>query len=385
MPSSSPRRTAVLGGISAFAIISLVVAILPTQAAAAYTRPRPRPTTTTSAAPTPTTSSATATATKTSTSPLPTTSSAVPTSSMPAPTSSTPAPTSFTPAPSTTTAKPSPTPTSTAPGAPDCAGEYPVKVDGTPWVCTFDDEFSGSTLDPTKWSPIVSSASGANGGGACFVNTPNNISQADGYLTLTVRQEAAAFVCKTPSGGFTTTYSSGEVATYTKFSQTYGRFEVRASFPAATVAGLQSALWLWPDNPLKYGAWPTSGEIDIAEEYSLLADRAVPYVHYLYNPYTVSTLTHTNVVTNNYCMISDVHAFHDYVVEWTPTTMTILYDGNTCLIDNYSAYAPLTGSQPFDQPFFVALTQSLGSSTNAVTAATPLPASTQVDYVRVWK
>ena len=39
---------------------------------------------------------------------------------------------------------------------------------------------------------------------------------------------------------------------------------------------------------------------------------------------------------------------------------------------------------PFDQPFIVALTQALGVGANAVTAATPLPATTQIDYVRVW-
>jgi hypothetical protein len=48
--------------------------------------------------------------------------------------------------------------------------------------------------------------------------------------------------------------------------------------------------------------------------------------------------------------------------------------------------APQTKPQPFDQPFIIALTQLLGVSNNAFDPAkTPLPASTQVDYVRVWK
>jgi hypothetical protein len=46
----------------------------------------------------------------------------------------------------------------------------------------------------------------------------------------------------------------------------------------------------------------------------------------------------------------------------------------------------LVGSQPFDQPFMVVLTQALGITTNEFDpATTPLPATTQVDYVRVWK
>jgi hypothetical protein len=41
---------------------------------------------------------------------------------------------------------------------------------------------------------------------------------------------------------------------------------------------------------------------------------------------------------------------------------------------------------PFNQPFFVALTQALGVGSNAYNPAlTPLPATTTIDYMRVWK
>jgi hypothetical protein len=41
---------------------------------------------------------------------------------------------------------------------------------------------------------------------------------------------------------------------------------------------------------------------------------------------------------------------------------------------------------PFDQPFFLALTQALGIGGNAFNpATTPLPATTQIDYVRIWQ
>jgi hypothetical protein len=47
---------------------------------------------------------------------------------------------------------------------------------------------------------------------------------------------------------------------------------------------------------------------------------------------------------------------------------------------------PQIKPQPFDSPFIVALTEYLGVGTNAFQpGTTPLPASTQVDYVRVWK
>lgn len=78
-------------------------------------------------------------------------------------------------------------------------------------------------------------------------------------------------------------------------------------------------------------------------------------------------------------------AFHSYVAEWSPTSFTIKYDGAICMVHNWNPAAPLLGSAPFDQPFIVALTQALGVGENAFDpATTPLPATTQVDYVRVW-
>ena len=40
---------------------------------------------------------------------------------------------------------------------------------------------------------------------------------------------------------------------------------------------------------------------------------------------------------------------------------------------------------PFDQPFIMSLTQALGIDSNAFDPnTTPLPATTQIDWVRVW-
>ncbi|MCW2752415.1 MAG: hypothetical protein JWR83_3525 [Aeromicrobium sp.] len=259
--------------------------------------------------------------------------------------------------------------------APSC-GTTLYKADGSKWKCTFADEFNTQSLDATKWVPQETKGSGFGTGSACFLNSANNVSVANGVLSLTARKEAAPLTCSSPYGNFVTSYTAGMVTTWSKFSQAYGRFEIRAKFPAATIAGLQSALWLWPANPSKYGDWPGSGEIDIAEEFSQYADRVVPYVHY-------NTSLSTDSLTNTGCLISDVSAFHTYVAEWTTSTITIKYDGTTCLVHTISPLAPLTGSQPFDSPFIVALTQGFGLGTNSPTDATRLPGTTQIDYVHV--
>jgi beta-glucanase (GH16 family) len=266
------------------------------------------------------------------------------------------------------------------PSGPSCGTTTPMpKPGGGYWTCTFDDEFSGGALDSTKWAAVTTAQTGQPAGATgCFVDSPSNVSVGSGVLSLTTRQ-TAPYWCTTAGGAFPSTYTSGQVSSFGKFFQTYGRFSIRAKFPGTTVSGLHSALWLWPQYKSVTGL---AGEIDIAEEYSVLADRAYPAIHYAFDPSTVDTAANINVWTNNSCMISNVGAFHEYTLTWTPTTMTIQYDGQTCLLDNYVPQ----GTSPFDQPFFLALTQTFGVANNAfIPSVTPVPSSMQVDWVRVWK
>jgi beta-glucanase (GH16 family) len=256
-----------------------------------------------------------------------------------------------------------------------CGPTPPFRPGGGTWVCTFDDEFNDTAIDGTKWYTVLTSYTGFHSGAECMTNDPNNLSEGGGVLSLTVRKEAAPFTCTTPTGGYETQYTGATVDTLDRFSQAYGRFEIRAKFPAATVPGLQASLWMMATGN-KYGNWPTNGEIDAAEEYSQYSDRAIPYVHY------TSAIKDTHV-TNTNCKITR-GAFHTYVVIWTTSAITVLFDGRTCISDSWQPAAPLVKPEPFDQPFIVALTQALGVGTNAVTDATVLPATTQIDYVRVW-
>jgi len=255
------------------------------------------------------------------------------------------------------------------PNAP-CLGTTPLGLAGN-WTCTFDDEFDGTSLDTSKWVPQLTSTSGyLNGATACYVDNPDTVSVSGGTLNLSVRQ-VAPFTCSYPGGSFETSYEAGMVSTYGLFDQTYGAFEVSAKLPAAAVSGLQETMWLYPQN-LTYGPWPSSGEIDFAEFFSQYPNLDVPYVHY-------ANSSSDPGVTAYDCTL-DQSSFNTYEVDWESGTITVLYNGRTCLVDH-----PTTGSEPFDQPFFIALTQALGVDTNAFSAAsTPLPATTQVDWVRAW-
>jgi hypothetical protein len=63
----------------------------------------------------------------------------------------------------------------TSPGvavAPNCGGQPNViSLTGTVMHCTFDDEFDGSSLDRSKWTPVTSATSGLIAGPVgCVVN-----------------------------------------------------------------------------------------------------------------------------------------------------------------------------------------------------------------------
>jgi beta-glucanase (GH16 family) len=258
--------------------------------------------------------------------------------------------------------------------SPDC-GPAISKSTGGQWVCTFVDNFSGSALDSTKWVPFTTKSSGVITT-ECRVSSSRNITVAGGVLRLTVRKESKAIKCATPTGSYNTSYTGGNVTSQGKFAQAYGRFEIRAAFPGTTVKGLHSGLWLWP----RYFAYAEhSGEIDIAEYRTGHAGYVVPYVHY-------TSATPDPNRTNNWCAVSRPQDFHTYVLEWNTQTLTISYDGKVCIVDNWQPASPMIKPQPFDRPFFLNLTHSLGLYANAFDPAiTPLPSTMQVDYVRVWQ
>lgn len=247
-----------------------------------------------------------------------------------------------------------------------------LKADGSPWRCTFSDEFTGTTLDTSKWTPITTLTSGYQLGDDCFVDDPDTIAVGNGVLSLSVRREAEVFSClgAGPTGTADVQHTAGSVTTMHKFWQARGRFEIRAAFPATTSPGHQSALWLYPASPV--GSFPSSGEIDIAEMFSTWPDRAVPNIHYGHWDSTV---------TNQYCTMQDVSAFHTYTLEWSPTTISIAFDGVPCVTHRITQLSV----DPFVRDFILVLTQGLGVGDNRVTSSTPAVGTTRIDHVRVWK
>jgi beta-glucanase (GH16 family) len=270
------------------------------------------------------------------------------------------------------------------PAAPTCGGESPAKTDGSAWVCTYNDEFEGDRLDRGFWYPQVTATSGFTTGTrsryACAVNSPETIAVTGGNLELSLVELPEVRRC---GRGKSSKYAFGQVMHFQTFSQTYGKYEVRAKLPDVTVPGVQQSFWLWPKKN-KYGSWPASGEIDFAEIYSSTPGIDRPYLHYL--PGATAAGTAKNVTTAR-CPIK-VGEFNTYGVEWQPGRITVLLNGEVCLVNDYSSVtAAFQGRYaPFDHPFYLNLNQAMGAAGNEYdTTLVPDRVTTQVDYVRIWK
>jgi beta-glucanase (GH16 family) len=258
-----------------------------------------------------------------------------------------------------------------APG-PDCGAEI-QKVNGTAWKCTFADDFDGKELDRSKWSVMETATMGLSHGGECFVDEPENIGVANGFLTLTATMLSAPEWC----GWFDTPYRSGMVFTGDKFAQTYGRFEARVRFPEG--AGFASGWWMWP---LEQAYGRQSGEIDIVEHYGAYPTYVAPSIH------IIDPTTGGERGRSEYCTIDDPQGkFHTYAVEWRRLEgFTFLYDGVPCMrLATWDPGGDLAFPQPFDRPFFLQLTLALGYGENAAGPTTRFPGKFVVDYVRAWE
>ncbi len=252
----------------------------------------------------------------------------------------------------------------------DACGALIPKADGGHWDCSFVDNFTGTTLDTTKWVVADSSVSGFYMNGSCF--NGDGYSQGGGYLRLTVVRQLQT--CTTPLGALPTSYRGAGVSTFGKFSQTYGRFEARMKFPSYRDAGYHGAFWMNPQNR-DYGVWPGSGEIDVAEWFSDTPDNVYPSLHYTGSVGLLDTKWD--------CTVRRPDLFHTYTVEWSASGMDFSFDGVPCFHREWQAL-DLAKPAPFDKPFTVALTAASGGATNAPTPLTPFPATFVADYVKVW-
>lgn len=131
-----------------------------------------------------------------------------------------------------------------------------------------------------------------------------------------------------------------------------------------------------------YGIWPESGEIDIAEWWSMLPRQVLPSLHY------DGRVKRRDSGAD--CHVRTPSKFHTYTFIWRPTSMRFLIDGKRCFSRRrWTPEAPQSMPQPFDHPFNMILSMGVGwtdfRNDNQITRRTRVPARYIIDYAKAWR
>ncbi|WP_145019801.1 RICIN domain-containing protein [Paenibacillus sp. Y412MC10] len=242
---------------------------------------------------------------------------------------------------------------------------FPVKqVSAAPnWKLVWNDEFDGTALNRSNWTPEIGTGSGGWGNNELqyYTDRSQNLQVTGGNLVITARKESY--------GGLN--YTSARIKTQNLKSFTYGKIEARIKLPSGQ--GLWPAFWMLGSNISTVG-WPYSGETDIMERVNN-------------NPYVNGTVHWDAGGHAEYGRVSgnlDFSQYHVYSVEWDSKYIRWFVDGqqfNEFYIENGTG-----NTEEFQRPFFLLLNLAVGGNwPGAPNDSTPFPAQMLVDYVRVYQ
>ena len=252
------------------------------------------------------------------------------------------------------------------------------------WQLAWSDDFTGSRLDTAKWQVENQSTFGdGNHELACLTSRPTNLRVVDGQLSLTAARESPPLVCgdsdeRFPGGR---DYSSAMISTKGKASWHEGRFEIRAKLPLipGSSQGLWPAFWMRPQSG------SGDGELDIMEAIGTAnpTDPEAGTVH--------QTLWYDEKGTHpKQSQASEVGGggpaagFHTYAAQWRNGRIDWLIDGKVVFSRDRSS-APWL-DEAFAGQFFLRLNLAVGGTfPGSPNAATRLPASMVVDWVKVYQ
>ena len=208
------------------------------------------------------------------------------------------------------------------------------------WVLTFNDEFSGDSLDWSVWK----SANGPEGH-ILSSRWPENAVVKDGSLHLEVRQENR--------GGQEWTAGSVWVRPEV-FKQAYGYWEARYKFTKAT--GVNNSFWMKGNGV----------EIDVCEGH--YPNKANTNYHVWQGEHTANSKKETS----EYDLSVD---YHTYGLEWNETELLYYMDGKLIATKPHElAHTPLF---PYLSSAVLSWAGTVGEATNGTAQI--------VDYVRIWQ
>jgi len=259
------------------------------------------------------------------------------------------------------------------------------KIGGLLW----SDEFTGaagSQVSDANFTTRFCGHAATNGGGTCHNSEPqwytpdaialDGTAQGNAVITTThvtsIPQnvgECLAGVCN---------FTSGRFDTQGKVSFQYGYIEARMKMP---VGGANwPAFWALGDSISTIG-WPSSGEIDIAEQGGDRPTRASSAVHYSDDGLANCCGNHLYEVNDIIDRANYQAGFHTYGMAWTPGRMEFYVDGELFWIVTPSTIR--SSFWAFDAPYFLIFDNATGPFGGAYSGWSQ--SFTYIDYVRAWK
>lgn len=226
------------------------------------------------------------------------------------------------------------------------------------WSQDFSSMPNGS-LSNKVWSYDIGNGGSDNPGWGnnedeYYTSNPSNVRIENGELILEAQKQS--------EGGFN--YTSARIKTTPSLNFTYGKLDIVAELPSGV--GSWPAMWMLATNGI-YESYTQAaeqdpnnylhdGEIDMLEATGSIPGQITSSAQsYVYNPSNNNErIAETNVDNN-------ATAFHDYGLEWTPTSLSFLVDGVAYHTVNKAA-TDTTDIWPYNQPYYLILNIAMGGT-----------------------
>ena len=221
------------------------------------------------------------------------------------------------------------------------------------WTLTFEDTFDHDRLDTTRWVPKDIEDIVRNNELQAYV--PASVGVAQGSLRLEAVQEKTTYL------GKELPYRSGMVTTKDKFSQAFGRWEIRCRVPKGK--GFFPAFWLVQLEPV----W---AEIDVLESLGDEPRKAFFTHHWKEQNEFVK---HGGEYRSDVPLSDD---FHVYTLDWEPDVLIWSVDG----VERFRSVKHV----PKGKACILINLAVGGNWPGSPDASTQFPAALEVDYVRVY-
>lgn len=260
------------------------------------------------------------------------------------------------------------------------------------WKLVWNDEFSGTELDRSKWSYWENGNPWKDGNyvdengnlvdqygfKAKQYYLRENVKIKDGNLVIEVKKENNRTV-KVDGVDRKILYSSGAIHTKDLYSVKEGKIEMRAAMPKGI--GTWPAFWMWPHDYSQSTGKQANGEIDIFEIYGDNLRRVTGTLHALKPDNTYESFTGSSLKLGK--KTSDLTGYHVYGLEWNKNEIKWLFDGKVFKKVSMKSVDRKVAN-PFNQAYYFMINVALENKTGEDNDI-HFPTEMKVDYVRVYK